>query len=566
MHTTNKIHIRHLAAICAQRQIKHIVVCPGSRSAPIVIALSRQENIHLYAIVDERSAAYVALGMAQFLKQPVGLLCTSGTAALNFSPAIAEAYYQEIPLLILTADRPARLIGQQDGQAIKQNKIYQNFIEASFTLPEVVNNDASLLESDAIVNKAINIIIKKQKPVHINIPLEEPLYVQETCKPPSPKIFLEEVYNEEQAIAQLKNIFSSINWQEKKILVLLGNGDYTNSIVDEKILKHIIFVKDITAVTNAEIITLSEPLLHQLNEQYAKEYQPDILFTLGNGIVSKKMKQFLREYKPQYHYHIDLQNKQVDTYQCLSEVISISIRTFFTLLQQYVIIQNDIENNFVKKWQLLHKNFQKTLWQSLQQSFNFSDLHVFDIIASYINKHRVVQYLHLSNSTPVRHASLFQWNIKNIYANRGVSGIDGCTSTAAGFTIASQMPTLLITGDLSFFYDSNALWNQYLNEKLLIVIINNGGGNIFRLINDEQTLPELQTFFETPNCHNAKGIAETFGCKYYFCENKQDLLQTLPLFFKPSGNKPVVLEIKTSGIESAAFYKSFIHQIKQSHL
>ena len=170
MHNTNKTHIRHLAEICFQKQITRFVLCPGSRCAPLTIALTRHSGIETIPIIDERSAAFFALGMAQQSfdsfgkRKPVGLVCTSGSAALNFSPTIAEAYYQKIPLLVLTADRPPEWIDQQDGQTIRQKNVYQNFIAASFELPVEPQTPDELRHSDRIVNEAINTAIRLQQP------------------------------------------------------------------------------------------------------------------------------------------------------------------------------------------------------------------------------------------------------------------------------------------------------------------------------------------------------------------------------------------------------------------
>lgn len=565
MLTTNKKHIAHLAEICARKGINHVVMCPGSRSAPLVIAFSRNKKIQLYPIVDERSAAYFALGMAQFLKKPVGIFCTSGTAALNFSPAIAEAFYQEIPLLVMTADRPSYLIGQQDGQAINQKNVYQNFIEASFELPEKITDENDLKQSDKIINDAINISISKSKPVHINVPLEEPLYEQEenTSIP-----YLTEKVAEplSEGAFKLKEVLNNFTPSENKIMVLLGNGDYDIPDFDEKLFPNIIILKDITANTSIYALNISEPLLHSIKENEMEAFKPDVLFTLGNGIVSKKMKLFLKKYSPTYHYHIDRQAKPINTFNCLTAVIPTTSNYFFDSLQT---LMDKFENNGYKElW--LEKN--QKLTHQLNQYFTnnnaFVDFNVYEIISNYLKKEEnyTLSAIHLANSTPVRYASLFYWNTKNIYANRGVSGIDGCTSTAVGYAFASKQNTLLITGDLAFFYDSNALWNKFLPKQLRIIIINNGGGNIFQLINNETDLPELTEYFETPSTINAKGIAETFGCNYYFCENKMALKDLLPKFFNNELPNAAILEIKTDALNSAATYKAFIETIKQTNL
>lgn len=557
MLNTNKKHIRHLAAICHAKGIKHVIVSPGSRSAPLVIAFARHSEIQLTPIVDERSAAFFALGMAQQLQQPVALVCTSGSAALNYAPALAEAYYQKIPLVVFTADRPHEWINQQDGQAIVQKNVFENYILKSFELPCEPATETELWHSDRIVNEAINIAIVQQGPVHINIPLREPLYEQveitTTC---IPKIIQQPLNKTSETISPL--VKSELK-AASKIIILGGNGTFDFSEYNLEKFGNCVFLSEINCNTNNIAFHHNlDALINAIPNNETEKFQPDILITFGGAIVSKKMKEFLRNNSPKQHWHLNKYNEHIDTFQCLTHVVNASI---------YEVIGE------LEKWKIKSSEYQKT-WNELADkvkikqeiflsSAPFSDFKAYQNLTSKISLLKSVN-LHLGNSTPVRYAAYFNWGSNTqINSNRGVSGIDGTVSTAAGAAFVNGKTTILITGDIAFMYDSNGLWNKQLPKNIKIIVINNQGGNIFRLINNEETLPELNEYFETPHPYSIEHIAKAFDIPYYFCYSEATLESSLKAFFEPS-EKPAILEIKTDGKLSAKVFKDFIKQLKKN--
>lgn len=553
MLNTNKQHIRHLAAICHAKGIQRVVVSPGSRSAPLVIAFARHSDIQLIPIIDERSAAFFALGMAQQLQHPVALVCTSGSAVLNYAPALAEAYYQKIPLVVLTADRPHEWINQQDGQAIVQKNVFENFILKSFELPCEPATETELWHNDRIINEAINIAITQQGPVHINIPLREPLYEQiEIISPEAPKI-VNNIKKERQKVLSFGEDLGEV-----KALILGGNGTFDFSAYDLTQFSNSVFLSEINCNTNNEAFHHNlDALINAIPNNETEKFQPELLITFGGAIVSKKMKEFLRNNPPKLHWHLSEEHEHIDTFQCLTDVIDANIFEIIGELEKW---RNE-KKKFQEEWNNLSEKV-KSKQETFLLNTPFCDFKVYQNLTSHIS-HLTSVNLHLGNSTPVRYAAYFNWgNGTIINSNRGVSGIDGTVSTAAGAAFVNGKITVLITGDIAFMYDSNGLWNQQLPKNLKVIVINNQGGNIFRLINNEETLPELTEYFETPHPYHVEYITKAFDIPYYFCDTETTLESCLKSFFEPS-EKPAVLEIKTDGKLSAKVFKDFIKHLKQ---
>lgn len=556
---TDKRWIRELVGICYQRGVRKIVMSPGSRCAPLVIAFNRHPGIECISIVDERSAAFVALGMAQQLQQPVALLCTSGTATLNYAPALAEAYYQRIPLLVLTADRPPELIDKGDGQTIRQHNIYHNYIKHSYQLPVEATDDVTLQLSNLTVAEAIDATQHPDMgPVHINIPLREPLY--------GLKEYEDHLLNDEpignkapnSSMPALAEQFLA-QWQQAHRRMIVIGGHMPTEALNQALAQlntdpSTVIIAETTAnVTGPNILHCPDATLAVLNPKEADSYFPDMVVTLGGGLVSKKLKTLLRQSTQHQHWHLDATGMEVDTFNSPSfQVLAVDPVD----CMQWLASQSHVQTtNYLQLWLNLQAKAQ-THHHQLLQTTGYNDLKVFEVL---LQKLPINTNLHLGNSTPVRYAGLFTPRADVAYnCNRGTSGIDGVVSTAVGAAMATGKPTTVITGDVAFFYDSNALWNQQLPSNLRIIIINNGGGNIFRVLNGSSQLPELEPFFETKMDLNARHLAQTFGLPYYFCDNLTSLEEIFPVFFEPHDGKCVILEIKTPGPESAAAMRNYL--------
>ncbi len=545
--STSKEHIKTLVDICFEKGLRNIVISPGSRNAPLTIAFNRHGKINCLSIIDERSAAFFALGMAQQLGEPVGIVCTSGTAALNYAPAIAEAFYQKIPLIVLTADRPAEWIDQVDGQTIRQQNIFSNYIKKSFQLPQEPAHSDDFWYAARIVSEAIETAkFPEFGPVHINIPLREPLYSTKGYPEQKNKVF-ETVTTQLSLPAEVTKQLSKEWKKAKKILIITGllkpNDKINTSLNKIAEQSNVVVLTETTSNLFGENFNRSiDRLIISIEDEGAAEFIPDLLITIGGPIVSAKVKTFFRKNQPAKHWHINASNDYVDTFKCLTRIIPVTPEQILPYFEIANSTSSDFRDLWINKDKKLFGIFRKFL-----DKIPFCDLKAFDIILNAVPKKTDVQ---LANSTPVRYSNLFNTFAKrNLfgYGNRGTSGIDGTISTAAGAAFASKKLTTAITGDLSFFYDSNALMNQHLPKNLRIIIINNGGGNIFKIIDGPSQTEELEQFFETKHNWSAEHIAKAFGVDFYLCKDSEILSNTLNKIYTTTYNKCCVVEIKTKG-------------------
>lgn len=560
MELSSKVAVRDLVEICAQKGLKHVVISPGSRNAPLTISFNRHPNFKCHSVVDERCAAFFAMGLAQQLKEPVIICCTSGSAALNYAPAIVEAYYQKIPLLVLTADRPPEWIDQMDGQTIRQSDIYSNYIKKSFDFPVDTDNDENRWYAQRIANEAVELSqFPEPGPVHINIPFREPLYETKDYKGETlPKLFnttktLLELPKSE--IESLKTEWASY----QKILVITGllhPNEELNSILEQlSKSKNVAILTETTSNVFGEKFNRSIDRLIVGIEGEEEKYRPNLLVTLGGPVVSKKVKAFLRSNQPDTHWHINASNDFVDTYQSLTKLIPLSPEKILSHVKS-----PEKDSNYREAWLSKDSALQK-VYNEFVKTIDFCDLKAFDSIFNAIPKNSQLQ---LANSTVVRYSNLYdqiaQRNIK-CFSNRGTSGIDGTLSTAVGAAKANPNEIVtVITGDLSFFYDSNALWITPLPNNLKIILINNQGGSIFRIIDGPSKIEELEPFFEVKHDLNAENIAKTFGVEYHFTSNNDDLNMILKKVYNSSSS--VLLEVYTDNEENPEVLKKYFKRLK----
>lgn len=551
---SNKIIIQILSDILIQLNIKNIVLSPGSRNAPFFIHFFNHPNFNCYNIVDERSAGFIALGMSQCIKQITVLCCTSGSASVNYYPAIVEAFYQNIPLLIITADRPKEYVDIFDGQTIRQYKIFHKHTYGNFEILE----KKSYIDNYQKIKQAILICMDKQGPVHINMPLSEPLYEINTQQYSLIKNI---------KIKKKKYIYKNINWElikniwinSKKIMFLCGMQNNTKIIENQltilqKYHKSIIVLCESTSnLKNSKFIQHIDSIIFNLNKNQIDQLAPDLLITLGQNIISKKIKSFLRIGNIINHWHIDT-HWFPNTYFCLTEKINLPINFF---LKKLIEIMPKNTSNYQKMWKKLEKK--RILYDiNFMKKIAFSDLKVYNILSKKIPKKYIIQF---GNSLPIRYAQIFNfYKFKSVFCNRGVSGIDGSLSTSIGFSIKSKDPVIIIIGDLSFFYDINAFWNNYIPSNFRLILINNSEGNIFKFINTSMSNKLLENFFIAKHNNNAKKIAKHFNIKYYYTSSYNKLIKILNIFFITS-KTPKILEINTSSSQNAQILTNYMQKM-----
>jgi 2-succinyl-5-enolpyruvyl-6-hydroxy-3-cyclohexene-1-carboxylate synthase len=558
--------IVNIAQICAQKLLTYVVASPGSRCAPLTIAFARHPKIKTLTISDERSAAFIGIGIAQQLKHTVGLVCTSGSAAYNYAPAIAEAFYQHVPLLVLTADRPPEWIDQLDGQTIRQQEIYGKHVKKSFNLPVSYDHPDTVWQIERIMSEAINLSMTYPAgPVHVNIPLREPFY-------PAP----EETLTYENNIKIISQVSSqpSINdqtweallkdWQKFDKKLIIGGQAGHASIPHEAILR--LSSKTYTPVIGDVISNLHgletsvrypDIFLAQKDEKLLENLQPELLITYGKSVISKNLKIFLRKYKPKTHWHIQPNQEVADPFQTLTHIIEVHPDYFFeNLAKKTEATPKASSKEYFKLWADQDSKARNYI-EKFAQEETFGE---FSALEKVMQKLPENSLLHLANSMSVRYANFIGLSPRQrgveVFANRGTSGIDGSTSTALGAALANPNPVVLITGDMSFFYDRNALWNNYLPKNLRIVVLNNHAGGIFGLIDGPSRQPELEEFFETTQKLNAELTAKDFGMDYLYCNNFKELNNNLPDFFKMD-QKAKILEIETDKNTNKQIFNKF---------
>lgn len=521
--------------ILLAKGIKNIVISPGSRNAPLTIGFVNNPNFVCYSIADERCAAFFALGIAQQIQEPVIVICTSGSALLNYYPALAEAFYNQIPMIVISADRPQSMIDIGDGQTIRQQNVFENHSLFNANLSENSSD-----ENDFQINKAIDISRFQKGPVHINAPFEEPLYETVSELSVNPKVITAENVAQPTTLSNLKEFAQIWNASTKK-MILVGEcfpniikDDFTNILGNDNSV--VVMTETISNWHHESFINNIDAIITPFSEQDYLDFQPEILVTFGGMIVSKRIKAMLRKYKPKHHWHID-ELRAYDTFGSLTKHFEVTPNTFF---EQLLPLMNKIDSNYNQKSQEI-KALRAIKHLEYLQTIPFTDFKAFEIILPSLPKKSMLQ---LGNSSTIRYAQLFDIdNSIEIFCNRGTSGIDGCTSTAIGAAVATENKTVFITGDVGFLYDSNALWNNYIPKNFKIILINNGGGGIFRILPGHDETPVFNTFFETSHCLTAEHLAKMYSIDYLIASSEETLKSKLKNFYELQ--KPAILEVFT---------------------
>lgn len=558
--TSDKKNISLLANLFVKSGLSNIVISPGSRNAPIIISFANRQEINAFSIIDERSAAFFALGISLQSNKTTAIACTSGSAVLNYSSAISEAYYQKVPLLVITADRPPHLIDVGDGQTINQTKVFSNFIKKSFQLPISIENKTDFETAEKLINEALNsCMFPSPGPVHINIPFDEPIY-----NTSSEDIFgnLFDFNNKIPIISEDK--FKKIGnlWNNsKKVLIIAGqqnsNVELNNIIQNISKNKNTVVISETTSNLYGEnFIDTIDNVISTIKDDEIEDFKPELILSFGGHVVSKMIKIFLRKNKITNHFHISPSGEKMNTYFCLTDVIKSDEFQFFNSINENLIQK---ESNYSKLW-IKRRNNINIKRQEYLNKIEYSDFKVFDFIQNNLPENSV---LHLGNSTPVRYSQLFG-NKKNIEynSNRGVSGIDGQVSTAAGYSYFSKKLNILITGDLGFLYDSNGLMNNYLKSNFKIIVINNSGGGIFRFIPGPDTTPNIEEFFVAKHNWKSEFICKAFDVNYQKAKSFNELEHILPDFLNSKNKSPELLEIFTPANKNADILRDYFKFIK----
>ncbi|QIX60501.1 2-succinyl-5-enolpyruvyl-6-hydroxy-3-cyclohexene-1-carboxylic-acid synthase [Hymenobacter sp. BT18] len=618
--------VHNIAEICARHGITDVVLSPGSRCAPLTIAFARHPEIKVRTVPDERAAAFIGLGLAQAQKRAVALVCTSGTAGLNYAPAVAEAYFQQIPLVVFTADRPPEWIDQLDGQTIRQADLYGAHAKGSFQFPADTSHPDALWHSARLVSEAIGLAEQfPAGPVQVNVPLREPFYPKpgEELQFTAVKV-AREVPGRPQLPEPVRRELQNALRSTTRVLVVAGqhpaDTDLLLALRRFAAVWQVPVVGDVIANLHLPAAPDYDQRLRPLGrhdvflavpEPGLKEaLKPELLITFGQSLISKALKLYLRNAKPAQHWHIQPSGAVADTFQSLTKVLRVEPVDFFTAMMaeepaptaptagvpgmlvappdatrvapalhpvgparltwpapggQLTEAEAQTKAAYLKPWLAAENWASRFLPDFLAQPnppFN-------EFLAIYQALQGLPDgtALHLANSMAVRYANILglpAGRTVEVFANRGTSGIDGCTSTAVGAALAQpHRPVVLLTGDVAFFYDRNAFWHNYPVPNLRVILLNNHAGGIFRLIDGPRQQPELEEFFETRQPLTAANTARDFNLRYLTAGTFTKLESVLPVFFAPE-HGATLLEITTDSKTNAAFFEQYRAAVRTS--
>lgn len=555
IHDTDKEYCRIIFDTLIAQGVRTIVSSPGSRNLPLLLAANARSNLlRNIMIADERTASFVALGIAIATHTPVALCCTSGTAMLNYAPAAAEAYYQGVPLILITADRPIQWIDQDDSQTIRQFNALSNITKTSFDLPApVVETDENRWYVRRMVADAVlQATSPKPGPVHLNVQIDAPL--GDTVEYMYHKL-PNAIFTNCEDIAPSKKLISDLANRIAGKKVLIVSGFISDSEMLSKPLKQLVKLPDIEVLAeNISNISLDyecsaiDSVFAITKSEEKESLKPDIVISVGGALISRMLKDYLRNNPPEQHWHIGFNDNLIDCFKCITANIRTSPLHFFNMLAEELTSERFAHNNNVHDyhadWNRMRRKMEVRR-ASFMNEVGWSELYAYKTI---IEETPANYDFYFSNGTPIRYAQLFaQTPGRKCYCNRGVSGIEGTNATAAGMAIARNGNIVLITGDLSFSYDTGILGLNVLPSDFKIIVINNNGGGIFRFVKQSRTLDCREDFFSAINDIPIEGLAKAYNRNYILADNQSEFSEKLKEFFStPDALMEIRIDVERS--------------------
>ena len=550
---SNKENVNILTALLVEHGVRHAVVCPGSRNSAIVHNLNECPDIECYPVTDERSAGFYALGMSQCLNRPVVVCVTSGTALLNLAPAVAEAYYQHVPLVVVSADRPPQWIDQLDGQTLPQPDALGRFVKKAVSLPEPHNS-----ETRWYCNRLVNEALLETRhhgdgPVHINVPITEPLFEYTVAELPEERsicLLNPRCYKTLLSVECAGQFFTS-----KKPMVIIGQ------LSTEGLIPQDLFAISLYAVVLNESLSVGKGSEHFDEVLYAvgddPDYQPDFVLYVGNTMVSKRVKQWMRSLKDARIWAVSEEGSIHDTSMQLYGVIEGHPADVIDDLVEAADIKTvQSSEDFKKRWEKALAKADKHSEKYQPAYSQMAAVKCFEELLGIAEDCLV----HYANSTAIRLANIYARHY--VYCNRGVNGIDGSLSTAAGCSVVSDEDVFCVIGDLSFFYDQNALWNQNMKGNFRILLLNNGKGGIFNMLKGLEQSPARDEYVAAAHHTSAEGICQQNNVTYLKATNMEEMQQGIDTLLYIESDRPVLLEVFTDASEDERVFKDYYHSLK----
>jgi 2-succinyl-5-enolpyruvyl-6-hydroxy-3-cyclohexene-1-carboxylate synthase len=545
---SNRESVNILTALLVKHGIRHAVVCPGSRNAPIVHNLNECPDIKCYPVTDERSAGFYAIGMMQALNAPVVVCVTSGTALLNLAPAVAEAYYQHLPLVVISADRPAPWIDQLDGQTLPQPDALGRFVRRAVTLPEADTWYCNRLVNEALLDATAD----DARPVQINVPITEPLFTFDVPRLPEVRTVIRTSPTPDYNC--LHNDFVEGLIQAKRPMIVFGQtspydfeGNNAGFLFSHVIVLH-------------EALSAFPSVSHFDEVLYGGGIEtPDFIIHVGETVVSKRLRHYLRDAKNAVTWRISRSGAVEDTFQNLHGIIVGDAESVLQSLSHKIAHRQLSGLDYRRQWLAA---LTKASAHAAAYVPAYSQMAAVKYFESKLPLHQVVaggEAVHYANSTAIRLANIFAAH--HVWCNRGVNGIEGSLSTAAGFSCVTKEKVFCVIGDLSFFYDQNALWNSNLKGNLRILLLNNGKGGIFNMLKGLEQSPARDRFVAAQHQTSAEGICQQNDVVYLKATNMEQMQQGIDTLLYIEADRPVLLEVFTDADEDVRVFKDYYRKL-----
>lgn len=567
---SDKENVNILTALLLAHGIKHAVVCPGSRNAPIVHNLNECPDISCVPVTDERSAGFVALGMAQATGKPVVVCVTSGTALLNLAPAVAEARYLHQPLIVISADRPAAWIDQLDGQTLPQGDALGRFVRKAVTLPEP-HDATECWHCNRLVNEAIAAATHRQAaPVHINVPITEPLFEFTTGSLPAERAFTVMTCGDGTACcAGLAEAFV----RAEKPMVVIGQtarGAITSDVIS-RLGRHAVVISEPLG-SDKGAVRFDEVLYAAGNDA---DLMPDMVVYAGDTIVSKRMRAMLRAAKAPTYVITPNAAEMHDPTMWLCGIVECggghggdrgTNDVLTTLADAAEKAETEHGDDTARtKRQLYTERWADALGKADANADSyeppFSQMAAVRYFEQQLQDMPYDHCVHYANSSAIRLANIYSDHY--VWCNRGVNGIEGSLSAAAGFSLCTEAMAFCVIGDLSFFYDQNALWNSSLRGNLRIILLNNHCGGIFHILRGLEQSAARDAMISA--CHNtdARGICTQNDIGYLRATNMDEMRIGIVTLMTRESARPMLLEVSTDAEEDGRALQEYYRRLRK---
>lgn len=550
---SDKKNVLQLVALLRAHGVRRAVLCPGSRNVPLVQAFATCGGFECFSVTDERGAGFFAIGLALHVQAPVVVCCTSGSALLNLHPAVCEAFYRRVPLVVVSADRPAAWIGQMDGQTLPQPGVFGGLVRKAVNLPEVRTEEDEWYANRLVNEALLEVDHHGYGPVHINVPLSEPLFhFTAEALPSVRRMVRRDMSDEGRTLAFfLKEELPKY----RRVLVVSGQMSSDEAVGVAACLSGggVAWLTEVlgNCPLASDAVRGFDALLYAAREEDLQALRPDLVITVGGHVVSKRLKQFLRRMPSLVHWHVSPDGLPADLFCALTTVVEASPADFFRLFFRSEALPCGA---YARLWY-------ESCARLASPETGYSEMYAVRRVLEALPPHAV---LHLANSSAVRLAELCRLpEGVEVQCNRGVNGIEGSVSAAVGYAAVSDRLNFLLVGDLSFFYDMNALWNGHIRSNLRIVVLNNGGGAIFHALPGLDMAGDTRRFVTASHGASAASWAESQGFTYLRATDTVSLLAALDDLLDEAATAPVLLEVFTDAETDAEEQRNYYHAIKE---